>query len=576
MQNLSEILFSDIKLNEATNKIKILFDSLKSLQLQIDTVAESYKQQTGKAELFSTEIKKINTASQSLISSVSNIAKEANIGKVVNIDGVRGAAGTSSKSNDDPTKLHPLEEVLLNLSGLSKYGPLLEAGYRVIRTIVNVGFMEEEKKDAQRYYYNLKQRGGSYSLIRPDTNLPNDIFLKQQWNNIPSLFVNGDDGSQYPYNMPRDQWKRRNKKKNTSLNSIIEKQYIPKLKTELDELNELLELEELRLKEVESQSDKNSEAYIRQAQKVNELKSQIDGLSTIQTAIKPEAFVSSNASSADLTSEQKNKITAEENAEFEIAKINAELIENSLERSIALIRITLEKELESIANNDSLSVSTRRRLGKAKKEEANKKISDLESQAKDKTTFADVLAEKLNEGLGVANEIVKALEIPPYTLFGGLVEILNKALPIATAIGNALQVIGLISTGGLSGFLGAIGSVFGKLFSFLGFASGGVVPGTGNRDTVPAMLTPGEFVISKPNVSRLISAFGNNFLSFLNPSTMLPSLPGHYALGGVVSNMPAPANINLKVEFDDMKLKLNTLYTAVKKQQTTVKRGYLL
>jgi hypothetical protein len=29
------------------------------------------------------------------------------------------------------------------------------------------------------------------------------------------------------------------------------------------------------------------------------------------------------------------------------------------------------------------------------------------------------------------------------------------------------------------------------------FASGGSVPGTGNRDTVPAMLTPGEFVVNK-------------------------------------------------------------------------------
>jgi len=35
------------------------------------------------------------------------------------------------------------------------------------------------------------------------------------------------------------------------------------------------------------------------------------------------------------------------------------------------------------------------------------------------------------------------------------------------------------------------------------FASGGVVPGTGNRDTVPAMLTPGEFVIRKSSVESI-------------------------------------------------------------------------
>lgn len=35
------------------------------------------------------------------------------------------------------------------------------------------------------------------------------------------------------------------------------------------------------------------------------------------------------------------------------------------------------------------------------------------------------------------------------------------------------------------------------------FARGGMVPGTGNRDTVPAMLTPGEFVIRKKAVQKL-------------------------------------------------------------------------
>jgi hypothetical protein len=32
--------------------------------------------------------------------------------------------------------------------------------------------------------------------------------------------------------------------------------------------------------------------------------------------------------------------------------------------------------------------------------------------------------------------------------------------------------------------------------------SGGPVPGSGNRDTVPAMLTPGEFVITKDAARR--------------------------------------------------------------------------
>jgi len=37
----------------------------------------------------------------------------------------------------------------------------------------------------------------------------------------------------------------------------------------------------------------------------------------------------------------------------------------------------------------------------------------------------------------------------------------------------------------------------------IGFATGGLVPGSGNSDTVPAMLTPGEFVIKKSSVKKL-------------------------------------------------------------------------
>jgi hypothetical protein len=44
------------------------------------------------------------------------------------------------------------------------------------------------------------------------------------------------------------------------------------------------------------------------------------------------------------------------------------------------------------------------------------------------------------------------------------------------------------------------------------FATGGVVPGIGNSDTVPALLTPGEFVIRKGSAQQI----GYEALSRLN------------------------------------------------------------
>lgn len=60
--------------------------------------------------------------------------------------------------------------------------------------------------------------------------------------------------------------------------------------------------------------------------------------------------------------------------------------------------------------------------------------------------------------------------------------------------------------------------------------SGGPVPGMGNTDTVPAMLTPGEFVMNKDAVSRI----GEGRLAQMNQ-------PQHFQGGGSVDNEPPEA-----------------------------------
>lgn len=96
----------------------------------------------------------------------------------------------------------------------------------------------------------------------------------------------------------------------------------------------------------------------------------------------------------------------------------------------------------------------------------------------------------------------------------------NTALNLASAlikIGEALKpvlpLLGALAAikvaRGLGSFLGGIGAGFGSARGFnqggkvLAFAKGGLVPGSGNRDTVPAMLTPGEFVMKKSAVQSM-------------------------------------------------------------------------
>ena len=64
------------------------------------------------------------------------------------------------------------------------------------------------------------------------------------------------------------------------------------------------------------------------------------------------------------------------------------------------------------------------------------------------------------------------------------------------------------------------------------FNQGGVVPGRGNKDTVPAMLTPGEFVMSKGAVQQ----YGVNALAGMNAAAGGTNRPtnGQYNTGGMV------------------------------------------
>jgi len=94
-------------------------------------------------------------------------------------------------------------------------------------------------------------------------------------------------------------------------------------------------------------------------------------------------------------------------------------------------------------------------------------------------------------------------------------EAIKPILPLLSAL------VAFRAIKGIGGFLGNIPKGFANA---RGFASGGMVPGTGNRDTVPAMLTPGEFVIKKSSVAKL----GANNLAAMNEN--------RYAAGGIVTS----------------------------------------
>ena len=118
----------------------------------------------------------------------------------------------------------------------------------------------------------------------------------------------------------------------------------------------------------------------------------------------------------------------------------------------------------------------------------------------------------------------------------GALSVTSAIISVTDSIKGVLPVLAILAASkGLSaltqfgaGFIGGIqrgggARGFGQRLSGApsGFARGGLVPGAGNGDTVPAMLTPGEFVIRK----KAVQAIGVNNLAKANK----------YARGGLVN-----------------------------------------
>lgn len=100
------------------------------------------------------------------------------------------------------------------------------------------------------------------------------------------------------------------------------------------------------------------------------------------------------------------------------------------------------------------------------------------------------------------------------------IEMANAVRNLGTSIDGLGTLVGLVGVGrfltsGLRGqgnsFSGFLKGLFGGK-SPVGRNSGGPIPGSGNSDTVPAMLTPGEFVIRK-SAARAIGSYNLNKLN---------------------------------------------------------------
>ncbi|MBN8570450.1 MAG: hypothetical protein J0M18_12535 [Ignavibacteria bacterium] len=77
---------------------------------------------------------------------------------------------------------------------------------------------------------------------------------------------------------------------------------------------------------------------------------------------------------------------------------------------------------------------------------------------------------------------MQTLNIGADTFVGGIINGFNSALSIVQSVVAVMQAMKTINS--ILGFIPDL-------------ATGGIVPGIGDTDSVPAVLTPGEFVVKK-------------------------------------------------------------------------------
>ena len=71
------------------------------------------------------------------------------------------------------------------------------------------------------------------------------------------------------------------------------------------------------------------------------------------------------------------------------------------------------------------------------------------------------------------------------------------------------------------------------------FAEGGIVPGTGNQDTVPAMLTPGELILNRAQQENLVNNNSNITINISAP------LVDETVVDSIIPAIQRATNLNL-------------------------------
>lgn len=154
-----------------------------------------------------------------------------------------------------------------------------------------------------------------------------------------------------------------------------------------------------------------------------------------------------------------------------------------------------------------------------------------EDAAKAQDTLANRLVKVKEEFQDLIRTITNTDTFKAFT--SSALSLASALIKVAKSLEPILPILAL--AGGVSAIKG-IKTVSKGALPILGFNSGGGIPGTGNKDTVPAMLTPGEYVIN----ADAAKAIGYQNLNRINQTGKIAK----FATGGSVGQFSSLGNIS--------------------------------
>jgi tape measure domain-containing protein len=311
----------------------------------------------------------------------------------------------------------------------------------------------------------------------------------------------------------------------------------------------LVELEKSAADKIKSLQEELAKAKLSTADKIRELRrkemSDFDAQADLEAQISEKMVAAREA--LETGDSQKSRALASE-IENLVGNID------DTEKAVSLLQQVSQLTQDSISNNISEVQKFSDELGKtegvkgvkevevqAKVDNALKELDTLEKKLallKNKTIHIDVVQVLSEQEKKVAREKAEAEAAARIQARGGSEEEVAAALKAAADTSENAAGSQQEAADSLKDAASSLKDAAATKPEATGFATGGPVPGIGDTDTVPALLTPGEFVVKKER-SQLFSGFLNalNFAP-LEVAKQLTTGIQRFNAGGLVKSLP--------------------------------------